>query len=40
MAPNADNVSLISDDIRTTDINADLLLNSCRETCIAINIKN
>ena len=33
----ADDVNLIGDDIRTIERNADLLLNTCKNICLAVN---
>ena len=34
---NADNVNLLADDIRTIDINLDVLLNACKDFGLPIN---
>ena len=36
----ADDVNLISDDTRTMERNADLLLNSCKDIGLVVNIGN
>jgi len=33
----ADDVNLIGDDIRTIEINADVLLNACKDIDLAVN---
>jgi hypothetical protein len=33
----ADDLNLIGDDIRTTEINADVLLNTCKDIGLAVN---
>ena len=34
----ADNVNLSGEDIRTIGRNADVLLNACKDICLAVNI--
>ena len=34
----ADDVNLIGDDIKTTERNADVLLNACKDIGLAVNI--
>ena len=38
--PCLDYANLVGDDIRATERNADVLLNACKDICLAVNISN